>query len=116
MVWIFSQDKIPPLRLETLGLRLMSLREDPWKPTTYALQLFGGYARKNKVDLSPDQARIFISGTSQEMIAEVDEGYVVVTFQGGVLGCGLCLHGLLVSQIPKERRMKDVIESDSINL
>ena len=36
---------------------------------------------------------------------ECEPGYVVVFYRGEVLGCGLYSHGLLVSQIPKERRL-----------
>jgi len=111
-VWIFSLPEIPDLRCESVGLRFMSVRGRVWKPTTYALQLFGHVATKNAVDLGPDQAEKFIAGERQSLEAELEDGYVVVSYQGEVLGCGLYSRGELVSQLPKERRiMKEGIEN-----
>lgn len=111
-VWAFSLPEIPDLWCESVGLRFMSVRGRVWKPTTYALQLFGHLATKNAVDLGPDQAEKFIAGGRQSLEAELEDGYVVVSYRGGVLGCGLYSRGELVSQLPKERRiMKDGIEN-----
>lgn len=111
-VWAFSLPEIPDLWCESVGLRFMSVRGRVWKPTTYALQLFGRFATKNAVDLGPDQAEKFIAGGRQSLEAELEDGYVVVSYRGGVLGCGLYSRGELVSQLPKERRiMKDGIEN-----
>lgn len=111
-VWAFSLTEIPDLWCESVGLRFMSVRGRVPKPTTYALQLFGHLATKNAVDLGPDQAEKFIAGERQSLEAEPEDGYVVVSHRGDVLGCGLYSRGELISQLPKERRiMKDGIEN-----
>ena len=104
MIWMFSEEMLPPFRLETAGLRIMSMKKGPWKPTTYALQLLGRYATKNVVSLDEDGARMFIAGGTFEMEADLEEGYVIATFEGQVLGCALYSRGRLISQLPKERR------------
>jgi len=111
-VWAFSLPEIPDMRCESVGLRFMSVRGRVWKPTTYALQLFGRFATKNAVDLGPDQAEKFIAGEQQSLEADLEDGYVVVSHRGDVLGCGLYTRGELVSQLPKERRIvKEGIEN-----
>jgi NOL1/NOP2/fmu family ribosome biogenesis protein len=104
-VWIISDSDLPRLSYETLGMRMMSLKDRPWKPTTSALQIFGKHASKNLAHLDGEQARVFLAGGSQPFESGSEPGYVVVFYRGEVLGCGLYSHGKLVSQIPKERRL-----------
>jgi len=111
-VWAFSLPEIPDLRCESVGLRFISVRGRVPKPTTYALQLFGRFATKNSVDLSTDQAEKFIAGEGQRLDAEVEDGYVVVSYQGDVLGCGLYTRGELASQLPKERRIMNEVRKN----
>ncbi len=111
MIWAFSLSELPPFRCESIGMRIISLRESPWKPTTYALQLWGRYARKNVVDLNDEMAKRFFSGDSIELRAPVERGYVVVKHMGAVIGCGLYTPGRLISQLPKERR---ILENDVV--
>ncbi|MGB3944987.1 MAG: hypothetical protein WBK88_09370 [Methanothrix sp.] len=111
-VWAVSLPDLPDLDFEAVGLRFLSLRGRVPKPTTYALQLFGRFATKNAVDLSDGEARRFIAGERQQLSAPVEDGYVVVSYRGDVLGCGLYSRGDLISQLPKERRI-DVRDIES---
>ena len=111
-VWAFSDMALPKLRYEAIGLRMMNFKEEPWKPTSCALQVFGRHATKNVVHLPSEQSGIFFAGKSQVLEAEVEPGYVVVFYNGDVLGCGLYSHGKLVSQLPKESRIIGDAEMD----
>ena len=111
-VWAFSDTTLPKLSYEAIGLRMMNFKEEPWKPTSCALQVFGRHATKNVVHLTSEQSRIFFAGSSQVLEANVEPGYVVVFYNGDVLGCGLYSHGKLVSQLPKERRISGDAEMD----
>jgi NOL1/NOP2/fmu family ribosome biogenesis protein len=104
-VWAVTDVDLPRLSYEALGMRIMSCKDRPWKPTTSALQIFGGYAAKNLIHLGSKEAMIFLEGGSQACESNCEQGYVVVFYRGDVLGCGLYSHGKLVSQIPKERRI-----------
>jgi NOL1/NOP2/fmu family ribosome biogenesis protein len=106
-IWMSSDVDLPSLFYETVGIRVLSLNENLWKPTTCALQILGRYATKNFIDLGKEEARIFMAGESQEIQSQAEPGYVVVSHQGQVLGCGLYSRGKLISQIPKERRIQD---------
>ncbi len=104
-IWAISDSKLPNLSYEALGMRIMSLKDRLWKPTTSALQIYGKHASKSLVHLDDEQSRIFLAGGSQPFQSDSEPGYVVVFYRGEVLGCGLYSHGKLVSQLPKERRM-----------
>jgi NOL1/NOP2/fmu family ribosome biogenesis protein len=105
-VWVCSDTDLPRLRYEAIGMRMMSLKDRPWKPTTCALQIFGRHARKNVLHLSSEQAAAFMAGESLRISAvpEPEAGYVVVFYNDSVLGCGLYSRGRLISQIPRESR------------
>ena len=115
-IWAISDFELPRLSYEAIGMRIINCKDRPWKPTTAALQIFGKYATRNIIHLNSDSARVFLEGRSQVIgeAAEVEcePGYVVVFYRGEVLGCGLYSHGLLVSQIPKERRVAGVESED----
>ncbi len=119
-IWVCSNVALPRLSYETIGLRMISLKDRPWKPTTCALQIFGRHSTKNALHLNLRQAKAFMAGEIQVVISnfkpntELTPGYVVVFYNGEVLGCGLYAHdGRLISQLPKERRMS-LAEGDDI--
>jgi NOL1/NOP2/fmu family ribosome biogenesis protein len=111
-IWAISGAALPRLSFESLGMRIMNIKDQPWKPTTCALQVFGRHAKKNLVHLDEKSAMLFLEGGIQEIWSNEksdsesnpEPGYVVVFYRGEVLGCGLYSHGKLISQIPKERR------------
>ncbi|HNX39184.1 MAG TPA: hypothetical protein PKK11_01265 [Methanothrix sp.] len=110
-IWAISEGDLPRYSYESLGMRIMSCKDRPWKPTTAALQVLGRHASKNLVHLERAEALLFLQGASQSLPEYCNPdacqpGYVVVFYRGDALGCGLYSHGMLVSQIPKERRME----------
>ncbi|MDY6779226.1 MAG: hypothetical protein SV760_01490 [Halobacteria archaeon] len=107
-VWITTESAdVDELNYESAGLPFLRVNQEHPKPTTDALQRFGGEATKNVVSLGDDEARRFVSGETVEREFDVDSlGYVVVKYDGDVLGCGLYFPGELRSQIPKGRRVE----------
>jgi len=85
---------------------IVSLKEDLWKPTTSAIQVFGSMATKNVVRLVERDAWEFMAGGTLEISADVEPGYVVVMSGEDILGCGLYSRGKLISQVPKDRRLQ----------
>ena len=104
-VWAANDAILPRLSYEAIGMRIMNLKDRPWKPTTSALQVFGRHATKNLIHLDSADARSFMEGRTLAIESNSESGYVVIFYRGEVLGCGLYSRGLLVSQIPKERRL-----------
>jgi NOL1/NOP2/fmu family ribosome biogenesis protein len=130
-VWATNDLDLPRLSYEAIGMRIMNIKDEPWKPTTAALRVFGKNARKNFIVLEKDDAMAFLEGGVIRVKAEEDDddapstnpcginqclsnshtsscllepGYVVVFYRGDVLGCGLYSFRKLASQIPKELR------------
>ena len=88
------------------GIRLVRVFVHGIKPTTNAMQLFGRYATRNVIDLDIVQAREFMQGTTLELSAPVEEGFVIVRHDGFGLGVGLYRQGILRSQVPLSRRTR----------
>ncbi|WP_254537340.1 DUF7122 family protein [Halomarina litorea] len=107
-VWAFAGSVPHPSTIEALGMTLLRVRQEHWKPTTDGVQRFGRHATRNVVHLDREAARRFVAGEDQDVEWDGDWGYLVVTHDiaGGAepLGVGLYLHGELRSQIPKGRR------------
>jgi NOL1/NOP2/fmu family ribosome biogenesis protein len=107
-LWAFRSAVEAPVRVEGLGMAVLRTRGEHWKPTTNAVQRFGGHATRNVLRLPREQAERFVAGEDQTVAWDGDWGYLVVTHEvaGGPepLGVGLYLHGELRSQIPKGRR------------
>jgi NOL1/NOP2/fmu family ribosome biogenesis protein len=108
-LWAFAGDVVSPIDAEGLGLRILRTRQEHWKPSTNAVQRFGGAATRNVVVLEESEALRFARGTDQELPRwDGDWGYVIAAHRiaGEVepIGVGLYLHGELRSTVPKGRR------------
>jgi NOL1/NOP2/fmu family ribosome biogenesis protein len=108
-IWIFRGDAPSPVDVEGLGMTFLRTRQEHWKPTTEAVQRFGGHADKCTVHLDADQAATFVAGEDQELADwEGDWGYLIVSHdlvgESEPMGVGLYLYGELRSQVPKGRQ------------
>ncbi len=102
--WLFIK---PPdlkalqgLRVQTVGL-LFTRKVSRWlKPTSTALQRFGHLATKNVVHLQPAELDRLRRERKIPYDASVEEGYVVISCEGKVWGCGFYTPGKLISYLP----------------
>lgn len=76
------------------------------KPTTNFLQIFGSRAKKNIIELSEDEKDGFIRGLDIETDSDFENGYVIVRWNGHVLGCGYLKDGILGNELPGSRIMR----------
>ncbi len=97
---VMQFDKLRPLRR---GMRLCRIFPHSVKPTTFAMQILGKKAMKNRIEVNDEQAKGLINGSSIEIDAAVENGFVLIVWQGLVLGVGLYKKPLLKSHIPKVR-------------
>lgn len=109
-----GEKNLDALEYESVGLPLLRVGGEHDKPTTDALQRFGGAATRNVAELGAEEARKFVRGETvktefDEEEDGVDLGYVVARHDGSVLGCGLYFPGELRSQVPKGRRVDLVL-------
>lgn len=95
-------------RVETIGIKALTVGRKFLKPTTAFLQVIGRYATKNVVNLRDEkELSVFMTGGVIKREFEVEKGYVIVKYGGDVLGCGLYDGRQLISQIPKSRRIDE---------
>jgi NOL1/NOP2/fmu family ribosome biogenesis protein len=72
------------------------------KPTTRMIQLFGARAEKAVLEISEEDLYGLIKEGRINKDMGIDNGYVILSFRGGVLGLGLLIDGRILSQLPKK--------------
>lgn len=98
-------EALEKLKVQAAGSPLLRVRNRKWKPTTSGLRVFGRHAWKNVVDLDDEEAGLFLRGGTINRTFPAEPGYVIVRWQGHLLGCGLYgAKGELRSQIPRNVR------------
>jgi len=97
---VMSFDSVRPMRR---GIRLARVYPYSVKPTTFGMQVLGGQATRNVVELADEQAKLLINGGSIETEVEADNGFVLLRWKGLVVGVGFYKRPVLRSQIPKFR-------------
>ncbi len=108
-IWVFNGEATDPSRIEAIGMTFLRTRQEHWKPTTRAVQRFGGLATRNVIDLGPERSARFAAGEDQELPEwDGDWGYLVVTHdvagEPAPMGVGLYLYDELRSVVPKGSR------------
>ncbi|MBA7596588.1 hypothetical protein ES703_03566 [subsurface metagenome] len=108
--------KLP--RIVRRGLRIARVFEHSVRPTTNAAQLFGHLVKRNRIELSEHETRLFLAGKTQDIhlpegeggecvtgVTGVTGGFVVAFYKGFALGIGLLKGKKLKSQVPRSRRV-----------
>ena len=73
------------------------------KPTSAFLQRFGRWVAKNVVELTKDQFLLLKERRKIEPIElPVDPGYVMLNYEGWILGCGLYISNKLFAYIEEK--------------
>jgi len=107
IIWVNKFEKEIPLnKIISLGIPLLRvIRKDELKPTSWGLIFLNKQIKEKKVDLKLEE---LIEILERQKIKfekkELKEGYVAISFEDKVLGCGFFKNKLLVSQIPKAKR------------
>lgn len=80
------------------------------KPTTDFLQLIGSRITKNKVELTSEQTKKYISGETitpeKNQTEGVSDGHIALVYAGSCFACGLFKSGVIENVLPKNRRRK----------
>lgn len=109
LIWIARAEltPLPGLPAEAIGMSFLRLKGSYPKPTSTAAIAFGHLATRNVIDLHQDALQTLLARQEQPWPAppEGDQtlspGYVLLRFEGRVLGCGLWLGERLTSRLPK---------------
>jgi NOL1/NOP2/fmu family ribosome biogenesis protein len=97
---VMEFDAVRPMRR---GIRLARMYPYSLKPTTFGMQVLGGQATRNVIDVSDEQAKLLINGGTLSADIEADNGFVLIRWRGFVAGVGFYKRPLLKSQIPRFR-------------
>ena len=97
---VMEFDAVRPMRR---GIRLARVYPYSVKPTTFGMQVLGGQATRNVVDLTDEQAKLLINGGSINTEVEANNGFVLLRWRGLVVGVGFYKRPVLKSQIPRFR-------------
>lgn len=101
--WLISEQVETKLEVETYGFRFLRITGRGLKPTTYALQFLGAKISKNIVELDKQE---FLDLLNREQMIPKDieeKGYVALSFEGQIVGCGYYMNDKVSSRIPKGR-------------
>lgn len=90
-------------RIEFSGIRVLRRLDTTLKPTTYSLQHFGQKAVRNIIELTGKELSGLLAGTIIKETKDIEEGYVILKYDGAILGCGLYIEGRLTHRFPKGR-------------
>ncbi len=101
-VYLGPKNLIQKPDISSIGM-LMARVDKSVKPTTNFLQLFGGRADRNAIDLSKERAIAYIRGDDLEA-DEGSDGYVILRYNGSVLGCGFLKGKAIQNMLPKAKR------------
>jgi NOL1/NOP2/fmu family ribosome biogenesis protein len=97
---VMEFDAVRPMRR---GIRLARIYPYSVKPTTFGMQVLGGQATRNVVDLTDEQAKLLINGGRINTEVEANNGFVLLGWRGLVVGVGFYKRPVLKSQIPRYR-------------
>jgi len=112
-LWIctpeYEQTKELPYRVETIGLYFGQYdKRSALRLSIEGAMMFGKDATKNVIELDKKQLEYWIRGVNLDY-SGTNEGYVILTHQGDIVGCGKAFHGGILNHVPKERRIKNLI-------
>jgi len=106
-LWIMSDEAytFPIKNFSRRGIRLVRVYRDGYKLTTAGIQIFGKYATRNVLEISPEQVEDYLEGKDLFMnSSNVENGQVIVKCGDDYLGSGLYVNGKIKNQLPKGRR------------
>ena len=97
---VMEFDAVRPMRR---GIRLARVYPYSLKPTTFGMQVLGGQATRNVIDVTDEQAKLLINGGALNTAVKANNGFVLIRWRGLVVGVGYYKRPVLKSQIPRFR-------------
>lgn len=96
------------LRIDTMGLYIGKYQSDGFRPSIEGSQIIGKTATKNVLEINLEQRHRWLKGEDIEV--EHPEAIVLVKCENDFLGAGKVSKGILLTGIPKSRRLAVVNE------
>jgi len=90
------------LKIQRIGIKAFQEVGSFMKPTTRIIQYFGIHGTKAGFDLDNIQLKDIIKGEFLSVNTDLDNGYVILSHKGQILGLGLLINGKIRSQLPSK--------------
>lgn len=94
--------KAAKLKVWKIGLKVFREVGHFIKPTTRFIQAFGYRATRGIMAIDEEDLKKILDGGNIPSEAGTDNGYVIISLHGNILGLGLLIDGMVRSQIPKK--------------
>ncbi len=92
-------------RIEGMGIYFGYLDNHNIRLRVESSQLIGPHASKNLLEISEEQARMYIRGYNLEINNNLDKIYVILHYKNGFIGVGKNNGEKIFCHIPKKRRI-----------
>lgn len=102
--WFLKKSNLIPeishLKIKRVGIKAFQEVGSFMKPTTRIIQYFGHFATKSVFDIDSEQLKKLLKGKYLPFGSKLENGYVILSLKGQVLGLGLLINGEVRSQLP----------------
>jgi NOL1/NOP2/fmu family ribosome biogenesis protein len=95
-------EKASTLKISLVGLRAFTKIGEFIKPTTRMIQVFGKHAVKSRLEVGKNDLRRLLAGETLPIESRQENGYVILSHGGDIIGLGLLLNNLVRSQLPRQ--------------
>ena len=104
--WLLNKSQliseISHLKIKRLGIKAFQEVGSFIKPTTRIIQYFGHEAVKAVFNIDEKQLKKLLNGEYLFFDGDLENGYVILSLKGQVLGLGLLIKGEVRSQLPSD--------------
>jgi len=107
--WLTTAKEMPKgVKIHAVGIRLVRVQKIGLKPTSFGLMFLGPRIKNRRVELTREELRELLLGHPLRKPG-LPQGYVALSLEGEVLGCGEVRGEVLRCQIPRARRQELLI-------
>ena len=114
IIWVNSFLSVDNLKKAiSLGIPLIRIiKENIFKPTSWGLIFLDKEIKKNRIELDEISLKEFLERGRiklNRVEKECENGFVAVSFERRIIGCGVLKNNILYQKLPKARR-KELME------
>jgi rubrerythrin/NOL1/NOP2/fmu family ribosome biogenesis protein len=107
--WLTTAKGLPKdVKIHAVGIRLVRVQKLGLKPTSFGLMFLGPRIQRRRVELTREELRELLLGHPLRKPG-LPQGFVALSLEGEVVGCGEVRGELLRCQIPRARRQELLI-------
>lgn len=93
------------LKVMVVGMKVFQEVGEFIKPTTRFIQMFGHTATRATLEINKQELKDLVEGKFLPVAMDADNGYVILSIEGRILGLGLLIDGSIRTQIPHKEIM-----------